>query len=73
MQAAGAQKATIRGAVTDAENNAPIVDATVALAQTGIFAATDSRGKFVLYDAPAGDYTLVVTRAGFLPLEQKAG
>ncbi len=73
VQAAGAQKATIRGAVTDAENNAPVVDATVVLAQTGIFAATDSRGKFVLYDVPAGDYTLVVTRAGFLPLEQKAG
>jgi len=70
-QAAGAQTATIRGAVADAENNAPVIDASVVMAQTGIFAATDSRGKFVMYDVPVGDYTLVVTRAGFLPFEQK--
>lgn len=72
VQAAGAQTAMIRGTVTDAENNAAVVDASVVLSQTGIFAATDNRGKFVLYDVPPGAYTAVVTRAGFLPVEQKA-
>lgn len=68
---AGAQTATLRGTITDAENNAPVVDASVVLSQTGRFAATDSRGTFTLYDVPAGEYTLVVSRAGFKPLEQK--
>lgn len=72
-QTASAQTATIRGTVTDQENNAPVVDASAVLAQTGIFAATDNRGRFVLYDVPAGDYTLVITRAGFLPIEQQTG
>lgn len=71
-QAASAQTATIRGTVTEAENNALVVDASVVLAQTGIFAATDNRGKFSLYDVPPGAYTVVVTRNGFLPIEQKA-
>lgn len=72
VQAAGAQTAVIRGTVTDQENNAPVVDAAVVLSQTGKFAATDNRGKFALYDVPAGEYTVVVTRAGFLPFEQKS-
>ncbi len=69
---AGAQTATLRGAVTDAENNAPVVDASVVLAQTGRFAATDNQGNFALFDLPPGEYTVVINRAGFVPLEQKA-
>lgn len=67
-----AQTATIRGAVTDADNNAPVADAAVVLARTGIFAATDNRGKFVLENLPAGSYSVTVSRAGYLPAEAAA-
>ncbi len=70
--AMGAQTATLRGTIKDAGNNAPVVDAAVVLAQTGRFAATNNRGEFVIFEVPAGEYTLVINRAGFVPLEQKA-
>lgn len=72
VQAASAQTATLRGTVTEADNNAPVVDATVVLSHTGKFAATDNRGKFVLYDVPPGDHQIVISRSGFFPLEQVA-
>ncbi len=72
VQASSAQNATLRGTVTDSDNNAPVVDASVVLAQTGIFSATDNRGNFVLYEVPPGEYSVVISRAGFLPIEQKA-
>ncbi len=72
VQVANAQTATVRGTVTETDNNAPVVDASVVLSQSGKFAATDNRGKFVLYQVPPGTYTVVVSRAGFLPLEQAA-
>ncbi|MBK8923076.1 MAG: TonB-dependent receptor [Saprospirales bacterium] len=72
VQAAGAQTAALLGTVTAADNNAPVADASVVLAQTGRFAATDNRGKFALDDLPAGEYTLTVSSAGFLPHEQRA-
>ncbi|MBL7796609.1 MAG: carboxypeptidase regulatory-like domain-containing protein, partial [Saprospiraceae bacterium] len=67
-----AQTATLRGAVTDADNNAPVTDAAVVLTGTGIFAATDNRGKFVLENLPAGSYNISVSRAGYLPGEAAA-
>ena len=71
-QGIGAQTATLRGTVTDADNNTPVVDAAVVLARTGIFAATDNRGRFVLENLPAGSYSITVSRAGFLPGEAAA-
>lgn len=67
-----AQTAILRGTVTNAENNAPVFDAAVVLAQTGLFAATDNRGKFVIFDVPPGTYTVTVSRAGYLPAEATA-
>ncbi|MCC6460141.1 MAG: TonB-dependent receptor [Saprospiraceae bacterium] len=72
LQGLSAQTATLRGTVTETGNNAPVVDASVLLSQTGKFAATDNRGKFTLEQVPPGTYTLVVSRAGFLPREQAA-
>ena len=70
-QGAGAQTTTLRGTVRE-ENTTPVVDAAVVLSQTGKFAATDNQGNFVMYDVPAGEYTLIVSHAGFLPVDQKA-
>lgn len=67
-----AQTAILRGTVTNAESNAPVFDAAVVLAQTGLFTATDNRGKFVIFDVPPGTYTVTVSRAGYLPAEVAA-
>lgn len=65
-----AQNAVLRGRVTDADNNRPLADASVVLSQTGLFAATTAEGLFVLENVPPGQYTLIVTAAGYLPHEQ---
>ncbi len=67
--AVSAQTTTLRGLIIDADNNAPIVDAAVVLSQTGLFGASDSRGRFVIFEVPAGTYTLTVSRFGYLPFE----
>ncbi|HNE28344.1 MAG TPA: carboxypeptidase-like regulatory domain-containing protein, partial [Saprospiraceae bacterium] len=65
-----AQKGTVSGRVTDAEDSRPIANVSVVLAQTGLFAATDAEGKFRIENAPAGSLQLVVSASGFLPSEQ---
>jgi len=64
-----AQLTTLRGVVLDADNTAPIADASIVLSQTGLFGATDARGRFAIFQVPAGDYTLLLTRSGYLPAE----
>ncbi|MCS6928200.1 MAG: TonB-dependent receptor [Saprospiraceae bacterium] len=64
-----AQTVALKGLVSDAENNAPIVDAAVVLSQTGLFGATDTRGRFTILRVPVGRHTLIVSRAGYLPEE----
>lgn len=70
-QLAIAQTGTLQGKVMAADNNAPVADASVVLAQTGLFAATDRTGAFTLFNVPAGEHTLIVSRVGYLPTEQK--
>ncbi len=64
-----AQTTTLKGFVFDADNDLPVADASVVLSQTGLFGATDGRGRFAILQVPAGSYTLVVTRSGYLPFE----
>jgi hypothetical protein len=71
-QGISAQTATLRGTVTDSGNNTPVFDAAVVLSQTGLFAATDNRGKFTILNVPAGTYTITASRAGYLPAEATA-
>ncbi|MBK8556614.1 MAG: TonB-dependent receptor [Lewinellaceae bacterium] len=65
-----AQTAIIRGKVTDSESNAPVIDAAVVINGTGKFAATANDGSFELQKAPQGEQRIVVTHAGYKPLEQ---
>ncbi len=65
------QTTTLRGTVTDADNNAVVEDASVILSGTSKFAATAANGVFVIPNLAVGKYTLVVSHAGFLPTEQK--
>jgi len=60
---------SLRGKVTYSDNDSPVEDASVVLAQTGKFTATDANGNYVLTELKPGKYTLVITRPGYLPEE----
>jgi len=64
-----AQNATIVGFVRDADNDAPLADASLVLSGTGKIAASGRDGSYILEDVPAGIYTLVVSHNGHLPQE----
>lgn len=61
---------SIYGTVKDAETNAPIGDASLTLSGTGKVAASTANGYFSIASVAPGKYSLVVSQAGFLPVEQ---
>jgi hypothetical protein len=69
IQSASAQTASVKGAVRDADNNAPMVNLSVVVSGTGLFAVTGNDGSFTISNIPAGDYKLVVSHFGYLPQE----
>lgn len=60
-----AQSGVIRGRVTDALTNEPILFATVALAGTQTGTVTDLEGKYVLESLAPGLYTVEVSYVGY--------
>jgi hypothetical protein len=66
-----AQNVTVRGFVRDAENDAPLADASVVLGSTGRVAGTDATGAFVLEDVQPGLQVFIVSHAGYLPRDQR--
>lgn len=63
---------SIQGRVTTADTGAPIRGAEVRLSMDGRFsrlATTDGEGRFEMRHLPAGEYRLVVSKAGFITLE----
>lgn len=62
---------TISGTVTDAETNAPIVNATVFLANTDIpLVYTDDAGVYTIPDVPANIYTIRAFKVGYAEARQ---
>lgn len=61
----------VRGKVTDAVTGEPLFAANVVLLRSTEAVSTNSEGEFVLTNLAAGNYTLVVTRVGYEPYEQK--
>jgi len=57
---------SLRGRVTDSTGT-PLSDAQVTLVELARVAATDSNGVFVLVNVPAGRYTIVARRIGYVP------
>jgi len=63
---------SIQGRVTTADTGAPIRGAEVRLSIDGGFGrlvTTNGEGRFELRNLPAGDYRLIVSKAGFITLE----
>src|SRR5688572_18141396 len=63
---------SIQGRVTTADTGAPIRGAEVRLSVDGGFSrlvTTNGEGRFELRNLPAGDYRLIVSKAGFITLE----
>lgn len=57
--------AAIRGVVKDIENGAPIVSASVFIANTTLGDATDAQGAFEITRVPPGTHQLVVSIIGY--------
>ncbi len=64
------RKGTIRGHVTDANDNA-LVGARVELQPNGYVVATDEEGTFTISDLTPGKYTLAVSYVGFKPFSKE--
>lgn len=62
-----AQNLTLVGVVRDADNNAPLGDASIVVSGTGKIAASSSDGSYRIEGVPQGNYTLVATVNGYLP------
>jgi CarboxypepD_reg-like domain/TonB-dependent Receptor Plug Domain len=56
---------TIRGSVTDADNNRPLSGATVQLINTNVGTSTDAGGSFSLPKTPIGRYGIQVSSVGY--------
>jgi hypothetical protein len=54
----------VEGAVSDIGTGLPVRDAQVAVEGTELLAATDSTGRYVIENVPAGTHKLLVTCAG---------
>ncbi len=57
---------TIRGKVVDRETKDGLPGASVLVRGTSIGASTDLSGSFVVYNAPAGQQTLVISYVGYV-------
>ncbi|MBW3552756.1 MAG: SusC/RagA family TonB-linked outer membrane protein, partial [Gemmatimonadetes bacterium] len=65
-----AQQAGVRGSVTDAQTGQPISGAQVAIRGTGIGTLTNSDGRYVLTNVPAGRLEIRVEYIGYSPQQQ---
>ena len=68
--AAQAQNGTISGRVTDAASGAPVAAAQVQVAGLGLGTVSGDDGAYRIVNVPAGTYTLIVRRIGYLERRQ---
>ena len=61
-------QATLKGSVTDATNNDPLVGVNVTLQGTAIGAATDIEGKFLITGIPERAFDVKISCVGYEPL-----
>ncbi len=66
-----AYAAVIKGKIYDANNNDPLIEASVYLLNTSYAAASDVNGEYVLKDIPAGHYTVEVKYIGYVAYKKE--
>jgi TonB-dependent receptor len=62
---------TLSGTVKDAKSGEPLPGANIVLVGTGIGAATDVNGRYIIRGIPAGDYPVKVSFVGYRTYESK--
>ncbi|MXX54882.1 MAG: TonB-dependent receptor [Gemmatimonadetes bacterium] len=67
---AQAQTGVIEGQVLDGASQRPLGNAQVLVAGTGVGQLTNSAGRFLLLNVPAGEHTVQVTLIGYAEAEQ---
>ena len=65
-----AQTGVIQGQVLDGASQRPLANAQVLVEGTGIGQISNSSGRFVLLNVPAGEHTVRVTLIGYTEAEQ---
>jgi hypothetical protein len=66
----GSFSGTIKGYVYELETGTPLVNATVHLEKTNLYAVSGLNGSFVLENVPSGSYTLVVNYVSLKTFKQ---
>ena len=67
---ARAQTGVVEGRVVDEASGRPLANAQVLVAETGVGQLTNSAGRFLLLNVPAGEQTVQVTLIGYIEAEQ---
>ncbi len=65
-----AQAGTVSGKVTDAASGAPVSGAQVTIAGAGLGAMTGDDGAYRIANVPAGSYTVIARRIGYIELRR---
>ena len=60
----------MNGFLRDAETGEPLLYANVSLKNTGIGAATDNSGYYIITNIPPGEYTLQIMMMGYARTEK---
>lgn len=63
-----AQTGTIRGTITDAKTNEPLIGASILIAGTTFGSAADLEGNYVIYNVEAGTHTLLISYVAYQPV-----
>lgn len=65
MPLAGGETGRIMGRVTDAKTGEPLVGVHVIVEGTGLGAATDATGTYLIFNIPPGSYTVTASYIGY--------
>lgn len=60
-----AQNSTVRGTITDAKTNEPLIGASVLIEGTTLGAAADLDGHYVIQNVPSGTHSLVISYVAY--------
>lgn len=59
------EKVTVRGRITDTDNQAPILYANITFPELALGTTTNENGEFVIHSVPVGTYKFSVTNIGY--------